>query len=639
MHSVKRFYAACVLSVLLAAPVAAVAAPPPASKTAALYDAALAAARAGDPVRAAALCRATLKLSPNAAPVWATLAGLLAGRMQHADAIAASRKAVALAPKSAPFAADLSDIYLRAGKRADAEATASRALALNPRNDTALSVAATCRLSTRRDKEAIPFLTRLLAVRGGRDRAVSQNLVAAHVRTGDNRGALTAAKAFAAQSPGDAEALLAVVDLATQIGDRETATVYVAKLAQVVPKSPLPAYYRGRIALLDPAKPLGERYALAEKSFQNAVNAAPAEATLRVQLGFAQLAQTDGLKGAARIAKIAAARTNLVAAVLYDNHDPAARRGLALVAEQEGYWSDAATQYDALLRVTPDDTAARRRYAGVLLSAGRKPEAYQQFYELAIRLPGDTVYLKELASFLLFDKDHVKARGVYGQVLERTPGDADALVGIGRCYADDGKPRQARDAYEAAITADPVRETPYLLLAQVQINDGDSDADAVATLERLLLAVPGSQAGRWQLIERYVRAKRDTDARREIGKLTLTKGDPQRNRYRLAAGNLRMVREHWADAVADFETIAADEPDNAEVLFALAGAYTKANRTGDAATVYEKIATVAQVRLTNSATDADARAALVRARAAQNKPDAATAFLKQLDAAAQNGGR
>ncbi|MBC8141319.1 MAG: tetratricopeptide repeat protein [Armatimonadetes bacterium] len=341
---------AALVTVLLAAPV--VAAPPRdmpfvslTSKSAKQFNAALNAARMGDAVRAIALCRAALKESPRAAPIWATLAGLLSEQGYAADAVAASRKAVALEPKDPAFLANLSDFLLRAGESDAAEKTARRALAINPKSDTALSALVSCYLTTRRDADAIPLLMRLQTVRGGQDRAVAQNLIAAQLRVGDRNGALATAQKFATFTPADPEAMLAVVDLATQAGNVAVAEKYIARLAKIAPKSPLPAYYRGRLALTETGKPPVARLATAESALRKAVSLAPKEAMFRVELGVVLITQAGNLTGAAQGAKLSAARTQLTAALMQENHNREARRALAVVAEGEKNWVDAAAQY------------------------------------------------------------------------------------------------------------------------------------------------------------------------------------------------------------------------------------------------------------------------------------------------------
>ncbi len=620
------------LSALLPASLAVAAPPVPVRDAKATYDAAMVAAKSGDLARATALCREVLKTSPNAAPVWATLARILSEQDRHTDAIAAAREAIALSPKFAPFHADLADFYLRAGRRTESEAAARKALALDPRNDVALTTLATCSLAARRYKEAIPLLNRLQAVRGGKDRAVAQTAAAAYRKSGDMEGALRVAKEFAAKTPGDAESVLSVIYLAIDSKDRATTQNYIVRLEKIAPASPLPDYYRGLLALSDTKRPTLERLQTGERFFQKSVDRAPEEAMLRAQLGYSQLGQGKD--------KLDAARSNLTAAVLYANHDPVARRGLALVAEQEKFWEDAAAQYEAVLAITPDDNDSRRRFAGVLLYADRKEEAYRQFYTLATRLPKDTVYLRELASFFVRDKQHARARGAYEQVLERDPKNVAAMLEIAQTFVSEKKSAEARAAFERTLTADPKNETAYLLLAQLFVDD-DREADAVRTLERLLVAVPGSNAGRWQLIERYIRDKKDDDARREIAKLTLRRGDPHRNRYRMATGNLHAVRERWTEAVSEFERLGTEEPDNPDFASALADAYGKAGRKEDAVATYAKAARLAEKVLTSSPDDRDARAVLIHARGAQKNPEAATNFLKNLDgaaAAARTGG-
>ncbi|MBC7808859.1 MAG: tetratricopeptide repeat protein, partial [Akkermansiaceae bacterium] len=559
------------------------------------------------------------KVLPEAAPMWATLGRLLSKQLRHNDAIAAAQKAVALSPKFAPFRADLGNFYLQAERRVEAAVSAQKALSLDPRNDIALTTLATCRLAERRDKEAIPLLTRLQSVRGGKDRAVSQMLLATYRRSGDMAGALRSAKAFAEKTPGDARSVLSVVQIALENRDVVSTQKYAAKLRTLASRSPLPDYYLGLLALSDPTKSSKERFQNGERLFQKAVDRSPNETLLRAQLGYAQLGQVsdDGFGKA----KIEAARTNLTAAVLYENHDPVSRRGLAMVAEKELSWEDAATQYEAILKITPDDNDSRRRYAGVLLFMSRKDEAYRQFYILADRLPKDTTHLKELASFFVADKQYVKARGAYEQALERDPDDAEAHLGIAQCFVNEKRKPEARDAFERAIKANTKQETPYLLLAQLYTDD-DADAESTKVLERMLVAIPGSNAGRWQLIERYIKAKRDEDARREIAKLTLKQNDPNRTRYRLAAGNLHLIRERWTDAVTEFERLVVEEPDNPDVLVTLADAYGKAGRKSEADAHYVKAARLAEEVLKRSPDDRDAKAVLIHARKAQNNPGA-----------------
>lgn len=570
--------------------------------------------------------------------MWATMARLLSQQGQHAGAISAARKAVALSPKYAPFHADLGDFYLRAKMRSEAAASAQKALSLDGRNDLALTTLATCRLADQRFKEAIPLLERLQTVRGGKDRAVSQTLLATYRRSGDKAGAVLSAQRFANKMPKDAEAVLSVVYLALDNGDRATTAANVARLEKLAPKSPLPDYYRGLLALSDTSKLSDERLKNGERLFQRAVNRAPTEAILRAQLGYSQLGQ--GTKE-----KLSAARTNLTAAVLYGNHDPVARRGLALVAEKDGLWEDAAAQYEAVLKITPNDSDSRRRYAGVLLYLGRKDESYRQFYTLATLLPKETLHLKELATFFTADKEYTKARGAYEQAVERAPRDGAALLGIAQSYAYEKRAKEARDAFERTLKVDPKQETAYLLLAQLYMDDG-ADKEAERTLERLLIAVPGSNAGRWQLIERYISAKKDADALREIAKLTLRQGDSNRTRYRLATGNLHLARERWADAVSEFERLMAEEPENPEILVALGDAYGKAGRKEDAEKQYANAVKVSEGLLNrvreggDAPADLNIRGALIHARKAQGNPDAATQFLKTLDESQnRNGGR
>jgi tetratricopeptide (TPR) repeat protein len=590
------------------------------------------AAKSGDYARAISLCRETLKKSPDAAPVWATLGRLLSDTGRFTDAVAAARKAVALSPKFAPFHADLSDFLLRGGRRAEAMVSARKALSIDPRNDVALTTLATCHLAERRFKEAIPLLTRLQAVRGGKDRGVSRTMVDAYRRAGDNAGAMRSAKAFANKTPKDAESVLSVIYLALALEDRVTTAAYIPRLEKLAPKSPLPDYYRGLLALSDATKPSQERLQNGERFFQKAVDRSPNEPILRAQLGYAQLGQGKEKRGEAR--------SNLTAAVMYANHDPVARRGLALVGEQEVFWEDAAAQYEALLKITPNDDDSRRRYAGVLLSMGRKEEGYRQFYTLATRLPKNTVFLKELASFFTQEKQFAKARTAYEQALERDPRDAAAMLGIAQSYASEKKKKEARDAFERVLQADPKNETAYLLLAQLYIDDG-ADAQALRTLERLLVAVPESNAGRWQLIERYIVAKKDVEALAEIAKLTLRQGDPNRNRYRLAVGNLHLTRGRWKEAASEFERLTLEEPENPDFFVALAEAFVKGGQKSDADANFAKAVRLAEAALVKTrGGDRDARAALIHARGAQNNREAATSFLKTLDeSGAREGGR
>jgi len=100
-----------------------------------------------------------------------------------------------------------------------------------------------------------------------------------------------------------------------------------------------------------------------------------------------------------------------------------------------------------------------------------------------------------------------------------------------------------------------------------------------------------------------------------------------------------MARNKFAEAVTEFEKIAAEEPDNPEVLMALAGAYSKANRTEDANKKYEKVAELSEKALLLNPNQESVRDRLKQARAAEGKPEAATTFLKQFDEAPKDGGQ
>ena len=590
-----------------------------------LYTKAMAAAQAGDYAGAAALCRQVIRTVPTAAPVWGTLARLLALQQQLPDAISAARMAIRLSPKTVGYQADLSQYLMQFGNTAEAEAAAKQALALDPKSDPALSTLATCLMQAKHPADAIPILRRLQDVRGGTDRAVGQGLIAAQLQTGDVKGALASAKTLAAKRLTDAELWLGVADLGMRVDDAAAVKEATDKLVLFAPKSPLPYYYRGRLLFGDTKVPIANRFQRAEAQFQKAVNMAPGESIFRSQLGIAQ-----ALEGKDHFTS---ARVNLNIALLQNNHDIVARRGLALIGERTADWDSAAVQYDALVRLAPNDDTARRRYAGVLINDHRRQEAYRQFWVLISHNPKDVVYLKELASYFLVDQSFADARSAYAQVLERVPNDPDGLLGSARCYAEEGDKKKAESFYLQTIERIPKKETAYLLLAQVYTDDG-ATADSIHILERLVAAIPDNNSGRLMLIERYITAKRDDDARREIAKLTLRKGDPNRTSYRLAAGNLMMVRQHYAEAAAEFARIADEEPNNADIALALADADSKAGKADDARTLYEKAAHLCEVTLLKDPSNGNVRASLVRARTAQGTPEKAAAFLRQIGAPA-----
>ena len=163
-------------------------------------------------------------------------ARLAAGEGRLSEALGELRAAVDASPDSSELHAEASAMLLHLGRQAEAEREAKRALAIDPKESTALRVSAD--LAARRalgpegDAAAREEAIRLygqLAREPGADEDIFPILARLRSMSGDNAGAVEAARAFAERRPGDSAAARLMAQYLERAGKKEEALDVLAR--------------------------------------------------------------------------------------------------------------------------------------------------------------------------------------------------------------------------------------------------------------------------------------------------------------------------------------------------------------------------------------------------------------------------
>ncbi len=142
-----------------------------------------------------------------------------------------------------------------------------------------------------------------------------------------------------------------------------------------------------------------------------------------------------------------------------------ANLGLARVLAAQGQTTGAVVHYQrAIYGLWPDHSQehrlqARMELVETLNKAGRKAEAQAELMSLAANSPSDPAARKQIARMCTELGLFKQAADLVREVVVRNPRDAEAFDGLGDAEFAQGDYSAARDAYRAAVKADPADST------------------------------------------------------------------------------------------------------------------------------------------------------------------------------------
>lgn len=297
------------------------------------------------------------------------------------------------------------------------------------------------------------------------------------------------------------------------------------------PEAKSTAYIEAGKKLLEKKDP-----ARAILQFRNAAQAAPKNAEAYYQLSKALLAVGDLRGGVAGLRK---------ALELNPKHTAAQLRLADLMtnASDPEVLKDAQQRLQALLQDAPQNADALHSLALTELKLGETDAAVQHLGRAMATAPNELVFAVTLAQAKLQQKDLTGAEKVLQKACEDFPNSADALVILGRFYVGQNKAAQAEKLFQRGLTIDPTHVAALLNLATLQY-----------------------QLGRKQ------------DAEQSFKRLS---GLPDKT-YRPVYANFLFQEGRRDEAVAEFERLVKQSPDDRTSRTRLVAAYQAANRVPDA---------------------------------------------------------
>jgi len=182
---------------------------------------------------------------------------------------------------------------------------------------------------------------------------------------------------------------------------------------------------------------------------------------------------------------------------------PEARRladsALARMAEHK--YSEAARDYEALLKLLPRDPEARFALGVCYTQMDRLGEAAAEFRRYVELQPRSVEGRAALGSVLMAQGLAEDARPQLEIALRLDPEQADAAKDLARCYDLSGEPARAAAVLRPVVSADRADTEARYLLAGALLNSGDAAASA-AELDRMLAVDSGSPADVYNLSAR-----------------------------------------------------------------------------------------------------------------------------------------
>jgi putative PEP-CTERM system TPR-repeat lipoprotein len=235
-------------------------------------------------------------------------------------------------------------------------------------------------------------------------------------------------------------------------------------------------------------------------------------------------------------------------------------------------------------------TSADRALIGAALRNRRYDTALAASEVLEKKTPDSAVPHAVRGAALLGKNEVAEARKSFERAVELEPNNIAAALSLASIDIAEQKPADARKRFEDILKRDPKNVKALLALAQVTAQQGGTQAEIVALLNRAVAADPTDIAARMAQINYYmlkkefaraVEAARDADAK-----------IPDRPEIVQALGIAQQANGDHQQAVSTFTKLVQLRPGSAPPLLRLAEAQSRAgDKSGAAATLRKVLAT------------------------------------------------
>lgn len=249
-------------------------------------------------------------------------------------------------------------------------------------------------------------------------------------------------------------------------------------------------------------------------------------------------------------------------------------------------------------------------------------KALQAIAALEKKLPNNPVTHNLRAAALLGKKDHAGARKALERALAIQPKFFPAALNLARLDIQDKQPERAHKRFEAILASDAGNVKAMLALASLAATQKDEKA-AVAWLEKAAQVDPTAMEPRAQLVQHFLSKK---DSRKA---LTWAREAAKKNPDNLQAlgllGSTLMANGDYREATEVYGRLTLKAPRSAEAHYRLALAFIGEKKTADARRALKNAVAL-------DGNNAQPASALIRLELSENKPDAALAVARQMQA-------
>jgi tetratricopeptide (TPR) repeat protein len=270
--------------------------------------------------------------------------------------------------------------------------------------------------------------------------------------------------------------------------------------------------------------------------FRNAVQATPTNPEAYYQLGLASLAAGDLRQGVIALRKTlelnpkhAGARLRLAELMTYAS-DPEVLK-------------DARQRLESLIQDSPENADALHALALTELKLGDSDEAVQNLERAVSSAPQEMVFTVTLAQAKLANNDFKGAEAILKKACDDFPKSPAAPVILGRFYSSRNRTADAEQQFRRALALDPNYGPALLNLGTLQMRLGQN-ADADTNIRRLS-SLPGTM-------------------------------------FKEVYGNFLFQEGRNQEAIAEFERLAKQDPDDRVARTRLVAAYQAVGRLPDA---------------------------------------------------------
>ena len=277
-------------------------------------------------------------------------------------------------------------------------------------------------------------------------------------------------------------------------------------------------------------------YARAILQFRNAIQALPRKAEPHHRLALALLAQNDGQSAVAELKKAIGIDPQHAGAQLLLARILVASPNTELVAEAE-------KRIQQLLSSGPQDKEVWNALAVADWQLGKRAQAERRFEDALRRFPDNLRASVAIAQLKLSRRDFAGAEEVLKNAAAQAPANALPLVALGEFYTLRESFPQAEECLRRAMEMEPKNSLPGLELMTLQMRRGEVE-----------------------------------EARATYARLASAHGD----QYRAAYAALLFDAGSQNEAIAEFEKLAAVDPQNRDTRTWLIRAYMRSNRQADA---------------------------------------------------------